>query len=57
MRWNNAWGVKEKETELRQFIDEAFTEMLKNGEIKRIVERYGVPFFAPFEETGGAKQP
>jgi len=57
MRWNNAWGVKEKEIELRQFIDEAFTEMLKSGEIKRIVERYGVPFFAPFEETGGAKQP
>jgi ABC-type amino acid transport substrate-binding protein len=57
MRWNNAWGVKEKETELRQFIDEAFTQMLKNGEIKRLVERYGMPYFPPFEDTGGAKNP
>lgn len=50
MRWNSAWVVKEKETELRQFIDEAFTEMLKNGEIKRIVERYGMPFYPPVAE-------
>jgi ABC-type amino acid transport substrate-binding protein len=50
LRWNSAWVVKAKETELKQFIDEAFTEMLKSGEIKRIVERYGMPFYPPFEE-------
>ena len=50
MRWNSAWGVKEKEVELRQFIDEAFAEMLKSGEIRRIVERYGMPFYPPFDD-------
>jgi len=48
MRWNSAWVVKVKETELLQFIDEAFVQMLKSGEIKRIVERYGMPFYPPF---------
>jgi polar amino acid transport system substrate-binding protein len=47
MRWNSAWVVKEKEKELLQFIDEAFGQMLKSGEIKRIVERYGMPFYPP----------
>jgi ABC-type amino acid transport substrate-binding protein len=50
MRWNSAWVVKAKEKELKQFIDEAFAEMLKSGEIKRIVERYGMPFYPPFEQ-------
>jgi len=48
MRWNSVWVVKEKEKELKQFIDQSFDEMLKSGEIKRIVERYGVPFYPPF---------
>jgi ABC-type amino acid transport substrate-binding protein len=48
VRWNSAWVVKEKEKELLQFIDEEFTQMLKSGEIKRIVERYGMPFYPPF---------
>ena len=48
MRWNSAWVVKAKEKELLQFIDEAFVQMLKSGEIKRIVERYGMPFYPPF---------
>lgn len=50
LRWNSAWVVKAKERELKQFIDEAFEEMLKSGEIKRIVERYGMPFYPPFDE-------
>ena len=48
MRWNSAWVVKAKEKELLQLIDEAFVQMLKSGEIKRIVERYGMPFYPPF---------
>jgi ABC-type amino acid transport substrate-binding protein len=53
MRWNSAWVVKEKEGELKQFIDEAFVAMLKSGEIRRIVERYGVPFYPPYDEGAG----
>ncbi|MCW5624586.1 MAG: transporter substrate-binding domain-containing protein [Burkholderiales bacterium] len=49
-RFNAAWGVKAKETDFKEFFDKAFAEMLANGEIQEIVERYGVPFFAPFPE-------
>ncbi|MFN0313542.1 MAG: substrate-binding periplasmic protein [Burkholderiales bacterium] len=48
MRWNSAWGVKEKEVELMQFINAALGEMHKKGEIRRIVERYGMPYLPPF---------
>ena len=47
MRWDSAWVLKNTETEFKKFIDEAFEEMLESGEIKRIVERYGMPFFPP----------
>jgi polar amino acid transport system substrate-binding protein len=49
VRWNSAWVVKAQETDFKRFIDEAFEEMLKSGEIKRIVERYGMPFYPPVE--------
>ena len=47
MTWNSAWVVKKREIDFKKFIDESFTEMLKSGEIKRIVERYGMPFYPP----------
>jgi ABC-type amino acid transport substrate-binding protein len=49
VRWNSVWVVKAKETELKTFIDQAFAEMLKSGALRRIVERYGVPFFPPVQ--------
>ena len=55
MRWNSAWVVKEKEVELKQFLDEAFEQMLRSGEIRRIVERYGVPFYPPVDSTAAAR--
>ncbi|UCD67486.1 MAG: transporter substrate-binding domain-containing protein [Betaproteobacteria bacterium] len=50
MRWNSAWVVKQREVDFKKFIDEAFVEMLETGEIKRIVERYGMPFFPPVDQ-------
>ena len=50
MRWNSAWVIKKREVDFKKFIDDAFTEMLRTGEIKRIVERYGMPFFPPVEQ-------
>jgi ABC-type amino acid transport substrate-binding protein len=50
MRFNNNWGVKEKEVELIRFINEEFEAMLKSGETRRLSERYGVPFYPPIEQ-------
>lgn len=49
-RWNGAWAVPKKEHELKRFLDEQFEALLKDGGIKRIVERYGMPFYPPFDE-------
>ena len=51
MRFDNAWGIKEKEVELLKFVDEEFAAMLKSGETRRISERYGVPFFPPLNNA------
>lgn len=51
VRFNNNWGIKEKEVELIKFINDEFDAMLKSGEIKRLSERYGVPFYAPIEQS------
>ncbi len=50
VRWNSAWVVKSREVDFKKFIDEAFADMLKTGEIKRIVERYGMPFYPPVKQ-------
>jgi ABC-type amino acid transport substrate-binding protein len=47
MRWNSAWVIKSREKDFKKFIDESIEEMLESGEIKRIVERYGMPFYPP----------
>jgi polar amino acid transport system substrate-binding protein len=47
LRWNVAIAVPESATELRKLLDTALAELLKNGEIKHIVESYGVPFYPP----------
>jgi ABC-type amino acid transport substrate-binding protein len=49
VRWNMAWVIKSQEVEFKTFINKEFTAMLKTGEIKRIVERYGMPFYPPFK--------
>ncbi|MBI1397315.1 MAG: transporter substrate-binding domain-containing protein [Betaproteobacteria bacterium] len=49
-RFNMAWAVKAKETEFKKMLDDSINEMLADGEIREIVERYDVPYFAPFPE-------
>jgi ABC-type amino acid transport substrate-binding protein len=49
LRWNIGIAVPRSETEMKQFLDDSIDELLTSGEIKRIVERYGMPFFPPFQ--------
>jgi polar amino acid transport system substrate-binding protein len=49
-RWNGAWAIPKKEPELKRFLDQQFEAMLEDGEIKRIVESYGMPFYPPFDQ-------
>ena len=47
-RWNGAWGVKGRESEFIEFLDEELAKMVKNGELKQIVESYGMNYYPPF---------
>lgn len=48
LRWNGAFAVKQKDVQLKKFLDETLEAMVKDGAIKRIVESYGIPYYPPF---------
>ncbi len=48
LRFNAGWAVKAKDASMKQFVEESFEALLKSGEIKKIVESYGIPFYQPF---------
>lgn len=47
-RWNLKFVVRKSDASLMNFINESIRELLGNGRIKEIVERYQVPFYPPF---------
>lgn len=49
-RFNGAWAVKSKEDGFLELINKEFGEMLASGEMQAIVEKYGVPWFPPFND-------
>lgn len=48
LRYNAGWVVRKEEKPLLRFLNEGIDELLSNGTVKAIVERYGVPFYPPF---------
>lgn len=48
LRWNGAFGLMERDKELKKHLDEMIDTLIKEGRIKAIVERYGIPYYAPF---------
>lgn len=47
-RWNLKYIVRKRDKSLEKFVNEGIRELLDNGKMKEIVERYGVPFYTPF---------
>jgi len=50
LRWNMAIGVRRADADLRTSVSRAVGDLLADGRIKAIFDRYGVPFFAPFPD-------
>lgn len=48
-RWNFAVAVRKEDKDLKEFLDKAVQEMVKDGQVRKIFAKYGVPWFAPFE--------
>ena len=51
LRWNVSIATPEDDAKLKELLDKAINKLLENGEIKRIVESYGVPFYPPAEKA------
>jgi polar amino acid transport system substrate-binding protein len=47
LRWDMAIAVPAGDPGLKQFLDDQIGELLKSGEIQKIVESYGIPFYGP----------
>ena len=47
-RWNLSFVVRKQDESLMKFIDDSVAELLANGKMKQIIERYDVPFYPPF---------
>ncbi len=49
-RWNLKYIVRKEDKSLIQFLNKGTKDLLANGKMKQIVEKYGVPFYPPFSE-------
>src|SRR6185312_4903618 len=54
LRWNIAIGVRRADTDLRDSVSRAVGDLLAEGRIKAIFDRYAVPFFPPFAGSKSA---
>lgn len=50
LRWNVAIGVRRADTDLRAAVSRVVGELLADGRIEAIFDRYAVPFHPPFAE-------
>ncbi len=50
-RWNEHVATRTEDEALRTALDAALTRLRRSGELKAIAQRYGVPFYPPFEKT------
>ena len=48
-RWNLSYMIMKRDKSLLKFLNEGIEELLANGTVKEKVERYGVPFYSPFD--------
>lgn len=49
LRWNVAMVVPAAQTDLMQYLNDSIHSLTESGDMRKIVERYGAPYFSPFE--------
>ena len=52
LSWNVAGVIRGGDDELLDLLNTHLTEMMNDGTIAELVEKYNVPYFKPFEEVG-----
>ena len=48
-RWNLSYMIMKRDKSLINYLNEGIAELLKDGTIKKLVEKYDVPFYPPFK--------
>jgi len=49
MRWNIAIAVRKEDRDLKEAINQIIDRLVKSGQVREILAKYGVPFYAPFD--------
>ena len=52
LSWNVAGVIRDGDSDLLDLLNTHLTEMMNDGTIAELVEKYNVPYFKPFEEVG-----
>ena len=52
LRWNVAAVIRGNDKELLDLLNTHLSEMMENGTISDIIEKYNIPYFKPFPEVG-----
>ncbi|MFP6778961.1 MAG: hypothetical protein VB916_01595, partial [Alphaproteobacteria bacterium] len=52
LSWNVAGVIRGGDSELLDLLNTHLTEMMNDGTIAELVEKYNVPYFKPFKEVG-----
>ena len=50
-RWNEHVATRQADAALRDQIDAALTRLRSRGTLQTLAERYGIPWYAPFDKT------
>ena len=50
LRWNMAIGVRRADADLRTSVNRVVGDLLTEGRIKAIFDRYALPFFRPLKD-------
>lgn len=50
LRWNLAIAVRKEDQDLKETLSQILAELLEKGQIKEVLDKYGVPFYPPFPE-------
>jgi len=54
LRWNVAGVIRSGDKELLDLLNKHLSEMVEDGTISEMVEKYNVPYFKPFPEVGSS---
>ena len=52
LSWNVAGVIRDGDSDLLDLLNTHLAEMMNDGTIAELVEKYNVPYFKPFEEVG-----